>query len=57
MASQLFDPNDALVEIHRHDQPVRIALDIEDNPIRRADTGGGAGLLDVRKGMPKCCGR
>jgi hypothetical protein len=40
MRADPFDPDDALFKIHRHDQPVCVALDIEDHALGGHDTGG-----------------
>jgi len=33
------DPDNPLLKINRHHQPIIIALDIEDNPVSRYDAG------------------
>jgi len=49
-----FDPDDALLEIYRHDQPVRVAFDVEDDALGGHDAGGGIGTPHVRRACSAC---
>jgi ParB family transcriptional regulator, chromosome partitioning protein len=46
------DPDDGLLKIYSHHQPVVIALDIEDNPVGTDDARGGIKPLHVRRADP-----
>src|SRR5262249_36716674 len=43
-----------LLEIDRHNQPVIVALDIEDDPVGSHDTGRCVQPLDIRCTGPSC---
>src|ERR1700683_1060087 len=46
------DPNDTLLEVYRHDQPVVVAFNIEHDPICGDDAGGRIATLHVRRAGP-----
>ena len=54
MGTDPLDPNDALLEIYRHDQPVIIALDIEYDPVSCHDAGRRVEALHISRTGPIC---
>jgi len=50
--SARFEPDDVLLEIDRHDQPVCVALYIEDDTLGCNDAGGGIGPLHLGRVSP-----
>jgi hypothetical protein len=46
------DPDDRLLEVHRHDQPVVVALDVEHNAVGRDDTRRRVEPLQVGRAGP-----
>src|SRR5260370_1775674 len=46
------DPHDTLLEIDGHDQPVIIALDVEDDPVGRDDAGSRVAALYICRARP-----
>jgi hypothetical protein len=52
VAADPFDPDDPFLEVHRHDQPIVVSLDVEDDAVARDDTGGSILLLHLRRARP-----
>src|SRR5216684_1746350 len=48
------DPHDALLEIHRHDEPVTVAFDVEHDAFGSHDTRGGIETPDIGRASPAC---
>jgi len=47
-----FDPDNTLLEIDRHDQPVCVALHVENDALGRHDARGGIGPLHLGRACP-----
>ena len=54
MSTDPFDPDNSFLKIDRHNEPVIVALDIEDDPVGSYDTGRRVQTLHIRCPGPSC---